>query len=116
MDAELQELIRPRLVLMRTERVSLAPLGSERPVRGGRCGLFVLLTDGTSREITYAAAAGRDQALAWVLSSARRSEGAVAAVCDWSAGELAAQERRWRREAAIQARGTAQLERLLSGG
>lgn len=93
----------------------LAAEGAIRPVRSGRAGLFVLLTDGTTREITYDDRHHQQAAIEWVLASARVGADQVAAVCAWATGELEEQERRDGRARQRGAAADAELRRLLGG-
>lgn len=102
-----------RIILGRNRPALLAPSESPRPEHQGRCGLLILLTDGTTREVTYEATASREKALGWLLQSAGRTRGGVAAVCDWSDSELAAQARRDRLAADRAEQSRRELERLL---
>lgn len=102
-----------RIILGRNRPALLAPVDSPRPEHQARCGLFVLLTDGTSREVTYDASASREEALRWLLQSAARTPGGVSAVCDWSSLELEAQIRRDEIAARRADEDNRELERLL---
>lgn len=91
----------------------LAGAGQARPEHHGRAGLLVLLTDGSSREITYDAAQPRELAIAWICWSARVGESEIAAACDWSAKELEHEQARERIAALNARRDDAELRRLL---
>jgi len=64
------------------------PFEGRRPSLLGRHGLWLKLTDGTTREITYSLYASHDEALAWLLKSARRSETDIAEIRYWLDDEL----------------------------
>lgn len=102
-----------KVVLRTGEPARLVPRGAPRPVRAGRAGLLVLVTDGTTREITYDARHPQAAALTWVRWSARLHPWQVAAVCAWAQEELAAGEARDALARERAAADAARLEQLL---
>jgi hypothetical protein len=85
--------------------------GAPRPARAGVCGLHLTLTDSTTREITYQVAASHEDALAWLLWSARRRAADVREVRYWQLEELELYEARQARQEAANER----LRQLLEG-
>lgn len=89
--------------------------GDARPALEGRCGLWLLVDDGTTREITFDAGASHEQAFAWLCRNAWLEPEEIVEQRYWTETEL--DRERWRdasreRQAA---RDQAVFDRLLTG-